>query len=150
MLPYPKINPNIIEIGPFKLRWYGLMYVLGFVSCYFLIGKQRRARDLGLVGAQLQDLIFSLAIGLILGARLGYVLFYQFSNYTYYLQHPLEIIAIWHGGMSFHGGLIGAVLAGLIFARRRKIPFWEGADAVVVTIIISKQSATHFINFYNF
>ena len=94
MLPYPKINPNIIEIGPFKLRWYGLMYVLGFVSCYFLIGKQRRARNLGLVGAQLQDLIFALAIGLILGARLGYVLFYQFSNYTYYLQHPLEIIAI--------------------------------------------------------
>ena len=133
MLPYPKINPNIIEIGPFKLRWYGLMYVLGFVSCYFLIGKQRRARNLGLVGAQLQDLIFALAIGLILGARLGYVLFYQFSNYTYYLQHPLEIIAIWHGGMSFHGGLIGAVLAGLIFARRRKIPFWEGADTVVVT-----------------
>ena len=65
MLPYPKVNPNIIEIGPIKLRWYGLMYVLGFVSCYFLIGKQRRARKLGLVGAQLQDLIFYLAVGLI-------------------------------------------------------------------------------------
>ena len=99
MLPYPNINPNIIEIGPFKLRWYGMMYVLGFLACYFLIGKQRRARHLGLVGAPLQDLIFSLAIGLIVGARLGYILFYQFSSYTDYLRHPLEIIAIWHGGM---------------------------------------------------
>ena len=92
---------------------------------------------MGLVGSQLQDLIFSLAIGLIVGARLGYVLFYQFPNYLYYLQHPLEIIAIWHGGMSFHGGLIGAVLAGFIFSRRRKIPFWEGADVVLVTAPIA-------------
>ena len=137
MVPFPNINPNIIEIGPFKLRWYGMMYVLGFLSCYFLIGKQRRARNLGLVGAPLQDLIFFLAIGLIVGARLGYVLFYQFSSYSDYLRHPLEIIAIWHGGMSFHGGLIGAVLAGLIFSRRRKIPFWEGADVVIVTAPIA-------------
>jgi len=123
MLPFPNINPNIIEIGPVKLRWYGLMYVLGFVSCYFLIRRQQKARNLGLIGAQLQDLIFSLAIGLIVGARLGYVLFYQFSNYAHYLKHPLEIIAIWHGGMSFHGGLIGSVIAGIIesfpFGRRR-------------------------------
>ncbi len=137
MLPYPKINPNIIEIGPFKLRWYGLMYVLGFLSCYFLISKQRRARSLGLVGSPLQDLIFYLAIGLIVGARLGYILFYQFSNYLYYLQHPLEIIAIWQGGMSFHGGLIGAVVAGIIFSRRHKVPFWEGADVVTVTAPIA-------------
>lgn len=137
MLPYPKINPNIIEIGPIKLRWYGLMYVLGFISCYFLIRKQRRARNLGLVGAQLQDLIFTLAIGLIVGARLGYVLFYQFSNYIYYLKHPLEIIAIWHGGMSFHGGLIGAVAAGIFFCRRRKFPLWETADVVTVTVPIA-------------
>jgi phosphatidylglycerol:prolipoprotein diacylglycerol transferase len=137
MLTFPKINPNIIEIGPVKLRWYGLMYVLGFVTCYVLIGRQRRAHRLGLVGAQLQDLIFSLAIGLIIGARLGYVLFYQSANYLYYLQHPLEIIAIWHGGMSFHGGLIGALLAGIIFSRRRKVPFWEGADVVAVTVPIA-------------
>jgi phosphatidylglycerol:prolipoprotein diacylglycerol transferase len=113
------------------------MYVLGFLASYFLIGRQRKAQRLGLIGAQLQDLIFSLAIGLIIGARLGYVLFYQFSNFTYYLEHPLEIIAIWHGGMSFHGGLIGAILAGIIFSRRRKIPFWEGADVVIVTAPIA-------------
>jgi phosphatidylglycerol:prolipoprotein diacylglycerol transferase len=137
MLTFPKINPSIIEIGPFKLRWYGLMYVLGFVSCYFLIGRQRRARRLGLVGPKLQDLLFSLAIGLIIGARLGYILFYQYSNYLDYLQHPLEIIAIWHGGMSFHGGLIGALLAGIIFSRRRNVPFWQGADVVAVTVPIA-------------
>ena len=137
MLPYPKINPNIIEIGPIKLRWYGLMYVLGFISCYFLIGRQQKARDLGLTGAKLQDLIFSLAIGLIVGARLGYVLFYQFSNYPYYLKHPLEIIAIWHGGMSFHGGLIGSVVAGILFCRRRKLPLWEAADVVIVTVPVA-------------
>ena len=133
MLPFPQIDPNIIEIGPLKLRWYGLMYVMGFIASYWLIGRQPRARKLGLVGSQLQDLIFHLAIGLIIGARLGYVLFYQFPDYAYYLHHPLEIIAIWHGGMSFHGGLIGAVLTGILFCHRRKIPFLEGADVVIVT-----------------
>jgi phosphatidylglycerol:prolipoprotein diacylglycerol transferase len=133
MLQFPKINPNIIEIGPLKLRWYGLMYVLGFLAAYFLIGRQRRARHLGLQRSLLQDLLFSLAVGLIVGARLGYVLFYQFNNYAHYLKHPLEIIAIWHGGMSFHGGLIGAVLAGMIFCRRRQLPFWQAADVVIVT-----------------
>ena len=132
-MQFPRINPDIIEIGPFKLRWYGLMYVLGFVAAYFLIGKQRKARQLGLTGANLQDLIFYLAIGLIVGARLGYILFYQSSNYIEYLKHPLEIVAIWHGGMSFHGGLIGAVLAGFLFSRRRQVSFWEGADVVIVT-----------------
>jgi phosphatidylglycerol:prolipoprotein diacylglycerol transferase len=77
--------------------------------------------------------MFYLAIGLIVGARLGYILFYQFPDYINYLTHPLEIIAIWHGGMSFHGGLIGAVLAGFLFSRRRQVPFWQGADVVIVT-----------------
>ena len=109
------------------------MYVLGFAAAYFLIPKQRRAQRLGLKGAVLQDLFFYAAIGLIVGARLGYILFYQLSSFSDYLQHPLEIIAIWHGGMSFHGGLIGALLAGILFCRRRGLPYWEVADAVTVT-----------------
>ena len=136
MVPFPKINPNIIEIGPFKLRWYGLMYVLGFFASYFLIKIQPRAHRLGLQGRLLQDLVFYLAIGLIIGARIGYVLFYQFPDFGYYVQHPLEIIAIWHGGMSFHGGLIGAVLAGILFCHRRQLPLWEVADTVIVTVPI--------------
>jgi phosphatidylglycerol:prolipoprotein diacylglycerol transferase len=109
------------------------MYVLGFLASYFLIGRQRRAQRIGLTGAVLQDLIFFLALGLIVGARLGYILFYQFHNYGHYLQHPLDIIAIWQGGMSFHGGLIGAVFTGIIFFRKGQIPFWQAADTVIVT-----------------
>jgi phosphatidylglycerol:prolipoprotein diacylglycerol transferase len=133
MIPYPRINPNIIEVGPFALRWYGLMYVLGFLASYFLTERQARARRLGLQGSTLQDLIFYLALGLIVGARLGYLLFYQFHNYGYYLEHPLEIIAIWHGGMSFHGGLIGAVLAGMLFCLRRGLLMLDVADAISVS-----------------
>jgi phosphatidylglycerol:prolipoprotein diacylglycerol transferase len=109
------------------------MYVLGFLSAYFLIGKQATARRIGLQGRRLQDLIFYLAIGLIIGARFGYILFYQISDFSHYIQHPLEIIAIWHGGMSFHGGLLGALLAGAIFCRKYQMPFWAAADAVIVT-----------------
>ncbi|MBW1980335.1 MAG: prolipoprotein diacylglyceryl transferase [Deltaproteobacteria bacterium] len=133
MLAYPKINPNIIEIGPIKLRWYGLMYVLGFLASYLLIQRMERARKLGLHGSRLQDFMFYLAVGLVVGARLGYVLFYQFHDYAFYVEHPLEIIAIWHGGMSFHGGLLGAVLAGILFCRRAGLPMLEVADVVIIT-----------------
>ena len=133
MLPYPRISPNLIEIGPFQVRWYGLMYVLGFLASYLLIGGQERARRIGLQGAVLQNLILFLAIGLIVGARLGYVLFYQAPHWGFYLRHPLEIIAVWHGGMSFHGGLLGALIAAVLFCRRQHLPFWETADAVIVT-----------------
>jgi phosphatidylglycerol:prolipoprotein diacylglycerol transferase len=109
------------------------MYVLGFVASYFLVKRQRRARILGLQGACLQDLIFSSVIGLIVGARIGYIVFYEFNRLQTYLRNPLEIIAVWHGGMSFHGGLIGAVAAGMIFCWRRKLPFWQVADTVIVT-----------------
>ena len=133
MLSFPKINPNIIEIGPIRLRWYGLMYVAGFLAAYFLVRGQPRARRLGLQGNMLQDLFLYLAIGLVVGARIGYIVFYQFPNFSQYLHHPLEIIAVWHGGMSFHGGLVGTILAGFLFCRRRKFPFWEVGDAVIVT-----------------
>ncbi len=136
MIPFPDISPNILEIGPFKLRWYGVMYLLGFLAAYFLIARQRRARQIGLQGKLLQDLIFFLAIGLVVGARFGYILFYQFPNFSEYLKNPLEIIAIWHGGMSFHGGLIGAILTGVLFCRLRRLPVWVVADAVMVTVPI--------------
>jgi len=133
MLNYPRINPNIIEIGPVRIRWYGLMYVLGFLASYLLIPRQNRAKEIGLEGKTLQDLIFYLALGLVVGARLGYILFYQYANLGYYLRQPVEIIATWHGGMSFHGGLIGSIIAGYLFSRSRKMPFWAMADSVAVT-----------------
>lgn len=133
MIPYPKIDPELISLGPIKIRWYGLMYVLGFVGAYLLLGRQKRSREIGLQGTVAQDFIFYLAVGLIVGARLGYVVFYQYSNYLHYLKNPLEIVATWHGGMSFHGGFLGAVFAGWLFAHRRKMPFWAIADSATVT-----------------
>jgi phosphatidylglycerol:prolipoprotein diacylglycerol transferase len=133
MLRYPNINPDLIHIGPITIRWYGIMYALGFLASYFLISRQKRARELGLQGAMLQNLIFYLALGLVIGARFGYVLLYQYMNLGDYLRHPLEIIAVWHGGMSFHGGLVGALLAGILFCRRHHLPLWKVGDTVIVT-----------------
>lgn len=109
------------------------MYVLGFIASYFLIQKQERSKQIGLVGTAAQDLVFYLAIGLIAGGRLGYILFYEYKDIMTYIKNPLEIIATWHGGMSFHGGLIGCILAGWIFSRRKKMPFAALADSVVVS-----------------
>ena len=133
MIPYPNINPDLFSIGPVHVRWYGVMYVLGFLAAYFLIQKQQRSKEIGLVGTTAQDLIFYLAIGVIVGGRLGYILFYEYNDFMPYIKNPLEIIATWHGGMSFHGGLIGSVLAGWIFARRKGIPFPALADSAIVT-----------------
>jgi phosphatidylglycerol:prolipoprotein diacylglycerol transferase len=80
----------------------------------------------------LQEFLCYVFIGLLVGARLGYIFFYQYPNLADYIRNPLEIFAVWHGGMSFHGGLAGAVLAGLLFCRSRRLPFWEVADAVIV------------------
>lgn len=129
MIPYPNINPVIVKIGPLSLRWYGLMYLLGFVASYFLVRyqllKKKKFQHLDIDGLYLY-----LIIGLILGARLGYILFY---NLGYYLQNPTQIISLWEGGMSFHGGLIGTITAGWIFTRVHKIKFFELADIVIVT-----------------
>lgn len=136
MIPYPQINPDLITIGPIHVRWYGVMYVLGFLGAYVFIQRQERSRQIGLTGVVVQDLVFYLAIGVIVGARLGYILFYQYHAYLFYLENPLEIIATWRGGMSFHGGLVGAVLAAYLFCRRRGLPFWVVADSTVVTVPI--------------
>ncbi len=132
MIPYPRIRPDIVSIGPFHIRWYGLMYVAGFVTGYYLIQRQRRSREIGLIGPVAQELVFALAVGLIVGARLGYLLFYQYMDLSYYLSHPIEIVALWHGGMSFHGGLIGSVVAGWWFCRRKRLPFLAVGDSVIV------------------
>ena len=130
MLPYPQIDPVIIQIGPLAIRWYGLMYLLGFVSAYFLVRYQLKEQGLEHLFPVLDNLIFWLAVGLIVGARLGHVFLYFPS---YYLKHPWEIPAVWHGGMSFHGGLIGAIVTGLVYAYKHKLNFWFWADLFVVT-----------------
>lgn len=133
MISYPHINPDIIQIGPLHIRWYGLMYAVGFLASYFLIKGQEKSEPIGLSPRLVQDLIFYLAVGLVVGARLGYVLFYQYMNFSEIGRDPLEIIAVWHGGMSFHGGLLGTVIAGCWFCRRKGLPLWAVADRVIVT-----------------
>lgn len=116
MLPYPHINPIALQIGPLEIHWYGLMYLAGFALAW-LLGRWRiHHHPCGLTLRDLEDIIFYGVLGVVLGGRLGYVLFYQFDDY---LAHPLAIFKVWQGGMSFHGGLIGVTLAMLIFARKR-------------------------------
>ncbi|MDK2848489.1 MAG: phosphatidylglycerol---prolipoprotein diacylglyceryl transferase [Desulfuromonadales bacterium] len=115
MLTYPHIDPVIFRIGPLSVRWYGLMYLLGFLVAYFLIRYLARLRRLEITSDQVADLLFYCVIGVIVGGRLGYVLFY---DPIFYFKHPLLIFAVWQGGMSFHGGLLGVVVAVLLWCRR--------------------------------
>ena len=131
MLPYPRIDPEIVRIGPFAVRWYGMMYVLGFASSYGLVLYQLKKRATGITKAQIDDIYFYLVLGLLVGARLGYVLFY---NLHYYVDHPLEIFVLWHGGMSFHGGAAGTFILGYWAMRRRKVSFLSAADLIAPTI----------------
>ena len=133
MIPYPKINPVIVKIGPFQVRWYGMMYLLGFLLGYLLLKKVVRDRGMEISGRELEGPLEAVVLGVILGGRLGYVFFY---NLPYYLEHPLEIPAFWHGGMSFHGGLLGTLVAGYIYCKRAGLDFWKMADSVVVVVPI--------------
>jgi phosphatidylglycerol:prolipoprotein diacylglycerol transferase len=115
VLTHPNIDPIAFSIGPLAVRWYGLMYLAGFAIGWWL-GLRRISRNQSpITRQQLDDLLFLIVLGVILGGRLGYVLFYKPG---YYASHPLEIFAIWQGGMSFHGGLLG-VMAAMMFAARR-------------------------------
>ncbi len=134
MIRFPEIDPDIFRFGPVRVRWYGLMYILGFLASYFLIQRQNRSKQLGLKGDLLQDLMLYLIIGMVLGARLGFLLFYQYSDWGYYAANPIEIIAVWHGGMSFHGGLLGALASGWLFCRKNKLSVPAVADCVIVTV----------------
>ena len=130
MIPYPNIDPVILHLGPLQVRWYGMMYVLGFLAAYSLIRLQIKRFNLDQLDKHFENLNLCLIISLVLGARLGYVLFY---NLNYYLAHPSEIMATWLGGMSFHGALLGLLLGGFIFCRINKLPFLQTADVYIVT-----------------
>ena len=130
MLQFPDIDPVIFKIGPLSMRWYGLMYVFGFASSYLLVLYQLKKKALKFDRLVIDDLFFYLILGLIVGARLGYVIFY---NLEFYLQNPFEIFVVWRGGMSFHGGLIGAFIAGLIIIKKKKLNFFGTADLIIPT-----------------
>ena len=136
------ISPVILEIGWFKLQYYGLMYIVAFAVTYFLVLYRVKHEDrFGITKDQVKDVTTLLIIGLIIGARLGYVMFY---NLSYYLKHPLEIILPFSfsngvqftgiSGMSYHGGLVGVIIAGWLYVRRAKIDFWKGVDLFMPVI----------------
>lgn len=145
MISFPHIDPIIFQIGPFAIRWYGLMYLLGFGAAYLLITHLSRMRHLALSKDGVSDLLFYGVIGVVLGGRLGYVLFY---NPGQYLARPLEIFAVWQGGMSFHGGLLGVVVATLVFCWRRQLPILLVGDILVTssTIGLGLGRIGNFIN----
>lgn len=122
---YHNIDPVFFSILGLEIRYYGLMYIFGFLFAYFFINKYNKDFGLELSKEQVEDYIFYLIVGAILGARLGYVLIYE---WPYFMLHPNEIIAVWHGGMSFHGGLIGAIIAGWLFCSKNKLSFLKMAD----------------------
>ena len=122
------INPTLLQVGLFQIRWYGLMYVIGFFASYILMRRFSREGTLKLSYLEIDSLLFYVFVGLFLGARLFYVFVYNFSLYRH---HLLEIVEIWKGGLSFHGGLLGIVIAGLVFSYRYKIPFWKLGDIFV-------------------
>jgi len=129
VITFPNINPEIARVGPFAVRWYGMMYLFGFASSYLLVRYQlNKLGERTLV--DIDSLYSYLILGLLVGARLGYIVFY---NISFYFRHPLELFAVWHGGMSFHGGLIGCLFAGYMFCRKFKLDFWHTADLIIVT-----------------
>ena len=130
MLIHPEFDPAVIRIGSFAIHWYGLMYLLAFAQ-FLLLGRLRirtlRYQSLGWSYKDLEDLLFVGVLGVVLGGRLGYTLFYMPG---YYFANPLSIFKIWEGGMSFHGGLLGVLLALFWFAYRRKVSFFVVSDLV--------------------
>jgi len=132
-LTFPNIDPVIFSLGPLHVRWYGLMYILGFTATYLLVRKQIRDFKYRKLATHFENLNIVLILCVIVGGRLGYVLFYNFS---YYLAHPLEIPATWSGGMSFHGACIALFAGGWLFCRKNNLSFWKTADIYVATFPI--------------
>ena len=133
MLIHPQFDPIAISVGPLAVHWYGLMYLLGFLA-FWLLGR-RRADDpwRGITRDDVENLLFWGVFGVVLGGRLGYCLFYQPD---YYLSHPFDVVKMWQGGMSAHGGLIGVLIVMGIYGRVRGMGFWRVADFVAPLVPI--------------
>ncbi|MFT7130212.1 MAG: phosphatidylglycerol:prolipoprotein diacylglycerol transferase [Gammaproteobacteria bacterium] len=127
MLTHPNIDPIALTIGPLSIHWYGIMYLLAFSTAWWLAVRRSGFEHSPLKRAQVDDLIFYGAIGVVLGGRFGYVMFYNFDKF---LEQPLWLFKVWQGGMSFHGGLLGVIVAMLIYARHIKVDAGRMLDFV--------------------
>ncbi len=128
MLTHPNFDPVALSIGPLHIHWYGLMYLLGFAGAWWLgMLRTRQPHTLIKSSEHMSDLVFYGALGVVLGGRIGYVLFYDFSVY---LANPVKILQVWHGGMSFHGGLLGVMCAMWLYGRKLNRSFFEITDFI--------------------
>ena len=152
MLTYPQIDPVALRLGPVAIHWYGLTYLVAFALFFFLATRRLRHQPYASITQpvpwtqrDIEDLLFWGVMGVILGGRLGYVLFYKPA---YYLSHPLEIFAIWQGGMSFHGGMLGVIVAMMLWAHRRGRPWLQVTDLVAPCVPLGLASGRvgNFIN----
>ncbi|KQT82531.1 prolipoprotein diacylglyceryl transferase [Aurantimonas sp. Leaf443] len=137
LLTYPQIDPVFLELGPLQLRWYGLSYVAG-ILCGWLYGRHLAGTPRlwpngvsPITRTDIDDFILYITLGIVLGGRLGSVLFYDFARY---IEEPLAVFRVWEGGMSFHGGLIGVTVAMALFCRNYKVPFWSLVDVVAASV----------------
>ncbi len=145
MLTYPNIDPVAIALGPLKIHWYGLMYLVGIGGAWWLASRRLQRFDASWTKDTLSDLVFWVAMGVILGGRLGYVLFYDLAAY---IDNPLLVLRIWEGGMSFHGGFLGVMLAVWLFGRKHQKSFFQLMDfiAPLVPIGLGAGRIGNFIN----
>ena len=146
MLIHPQFDPIAISIGPLAVRWYGLMYLAGFLA-FLWLGKRRAAAQPwhGMSGQDVDDLLFYGVLGVVLGGRLGQVLFYEPG---YYLAHPLEILAVWKGGMAFHGGMLGVFVAMALWGRKAGKSFFQVTDFIAPLVPLGLMAGRigNFIN----
>lgn len=144
-LPFPMIDPVLIQVGPLAIRWYALAYIAALVLGWRLVRRLAQRAPAVASETQVDDFLTWATIGVVLGGRLGYVLFYQPSRF---LAAPLEIFAVWTGGMSFHGGMLGVTIAILVFCHRNRIPLLGFADriAAVAPIGLGLGRIANFIN----
>src|SRR5579884_1206943 len=136
MLPvllFPAFDPVAVQLGPFGIRWYALAYIVGLVLGWRLMRRLARQAPPVATVEQVDDFLTWATLGVVLGGRLGYVLFYQPGLY---FAHPLMIVQVWHGGMSFHGGVLGVVVALLLYTRQQRIPLFGFADRLAVCVPI--------------
>lgn len=150
-LPFPDIDPVIVQFGPLAIHWYGLGYVVGILFGWWYSKRLVSTPHLWandtppMKPEDLDDFLVWAAVGVVAGGRIGYILFYDFARY---IESPLDILAVWQGGMSFHGGMLGTILAMVLFARRRGIPAWSLLDVVAagVPVGLGLVRIANFIN----
>ena len=131
MIMFPNIDPVAISIGPLKVHWYGIMYLVAFTAGWYLGRVRAKRPQSGWHPDEVGDILFYIALGVILGGRIGYVIFYNFSKF---LENPVMLIEIWKGGMSFHGGLIGVIIAMWLFGRKTNRSFFTVSDFIAPLI----------------